>query len=113
MKKLTQAQIKADIAEYIELKGGYAVVTNISGVRVGKSSDNTFRKNHEMSGMADVISCIDGTFMAFELKRTAKEKLREAQKDHKYRLERADGLYFQVTSLDEVIEILAKGERDE
>jgi len=32
----------------------------------------------------------------------------DAQKDHKYRLERGGGLYFQVTSLDEVIEILSK-----
>jgi len=106
--KLTQAQIKADIAEYIELKGGYAVVTNISGIPVGNPKDKIYRKNPEMSGLADVISCIGGMFIEFEVKKTAKEKLRDTQEDHKYRLERAGGLYYQVTSLDEVIEILEK-----
>ena len=39
---------------------------------------------------------------------TEKEKLRESQEDHKYRLERAGGLYYQVTCLDDVIEIVSK-----
>ena len=103
----TQAQIKAGIAKYIELKGGYAVVTNISGIPV-KGKPSVYRKNPEMSGLADVISCIGGIFIEFEVKKTAKEKLRDSQEDHKYRLEKAGGLYFQVTGLDEVIEILSK-----
>ncbi|MCK4784647.1 MAG: hypothetical protein KAV87_12915 [Desulfobacteraceae bacterium] len=105
--KLTQAQIKADIKEYIELKGGYAVVTNISGIPI-KGKPEIYRKNPEMSGLGDVISCIGGIFIQFEVKKTAKEKLRDSQEDHKYRLERSGGLYYQVTSLDEVIEILEK-----
>lgn len=103
----TQAEIKRDIAEYIELKGGYAVVTNISGIPI-KGKPEIYRKNPEMSGLADVISCIGGIFVAFEVKKTMKEKLRDSQEEHKYRLERAGGLYYQVTSLDEVIEILRK-----
>lgn len=103
----TQAEIKRDIAEYIELKGGYAVVTNISGIPV-RGKPEVYRKNPDMSGLADVISCIGGIFIEFEVKRTQKEKLRESQEDHKYRLERAGGHYYQVTGLDEVIEILSK-----
>lgn len=105
--KPTQAEIKRDIAQYIELKGGYAVVTNISGIPI-KGKPEIYRKNPEMSGLADVISCIGGIFIEFEVKKTAKEKLRDTQEDHKYRLERAGGKYYQVTSLDEVIEILEK-----
>jgi len=105
--KPTQAQLKADIAEYIETMGGYAVVTNISGIPV-KGRPDVYRKNPEMSGLGDVICCWGGTFLEFEVKRTAQEKLRESQADHKYRLERAGGLYYQVTSLDEVIRILKK-----
>lgn len=105
--KMTQAQIKRDIAEYIELKGGYAVVTNISGIPI-KGKPNVFRKNPDMSGLGDVISCIGGIFIEFEVKRTEKEKLRDTQEDHKYRLERAGGHYYQVTSLDDVIDILDK-----
>lgn len=61
-----------------------------------------------MSGLGDVISCIGGIFIMFELKKTHKEKLSPEQEDHKYRLERAGGKYYQVTSRDEVIEILEK-----
>jgi len=104
----TQAEIKRDIVKYIELRGGYAVATNITGIPVGKPKDRIYRKNPEMSGLGDVISCIGGTFIQFEVKRTAKEKLRDSQEDHKYRLTRAGGLYYQVTSLDEVIEIVDK-----
>ncbi len=103
----TQAEIKKDIAEYIELKGGYAVVTNISGIPV-KGKPDVYRKNPEMSGLGDVISCIGGIFIQFEVKKTAKEKLRDSQEDHKYRLTRAGGLYYQVTGLDEAIKILSK-----
>ena len=103
----TQAEIKRDIAEYIELKGGYAVVTNISGIPI-KGKPEIYRKNPEMSGLADVISCIGGIFVAFEVKKTMKEKLRDSQEEHKYRLERGGGLYYQVTGLGQVIEILEK-----
>lgn len=102
----TQAQLKALIAEWIEFNGGYAVVTNIAGIPVGKGK--AFRKNPEMSGLADIICCWGGLFIQFEVKRTDKEKLRPEQEEHKYRMERANGLYYQVTSLDQVIEILSK-----
>lgn len=106
----TQAQLKRDIAEYIELKGGYGVVTNISGIPV-KGRPDVYRKNPEMSGLGDVLCCWGGAFLQFEVKKTAKEKLRDGQEDHRYRMERAGGLYYQVTSLDEVIEILSKRRR--
>jgi len=82
-------------------------VTNIAGIPV-KGKPEVYRKNPEMSGLGDVVSCVGGMFIQFEVKRTAKEKLRDTQEDHKHRLERAGGLYYQVTSLDEVIEILGK-----
>ena len=103
----TQAQLKASIAEWIEWEGGYAVVTNIAGIPI-KGQPGVFRKNPEMSGLADIICCWGGLFIQFEVKRTEKENLRPTQIEHKYRLERAKGLYYQVTSLDQVIDILKK-----
>jgi len=105
--KQTQAHLKAQIALYIELHGGYGVATNIAGIPI-KGRPDVYRKNPEMSGLGDVLCCWGGVFIQFEVKKTAKEKLRDSQEDHKYRLERAGGLYYQVTSLDEVIEILKK-----
>jgi len=107
---VTQAQTKQAIAQWIEYHGGYAVVTNISGIPI-KGKPNVFRKNPDMSGLGDVICCWKGRFLQFEVKRTVKEKLREAQDDHKYRLEKAGGVYFQVISVDDVIEILSLREQ--
>jgi hypothetical protein len=104
-KKLTQAQIKADIAEFIELMGGYAVVVNVAGIPI-KGKPEVYRKNPEMSGIGDVVSCIKSLHIQFEVKSSEDEPLRVAQEEHKYRLERAQGRYYQVTSLDDVIEIL-------
>lgn len=105
--KQTQASLKADIAHYIETMGGYGVVTNISGIPI-KGRPDVYRKNPEMSGLGDVLCCWGGRFIQFEVKKTQKEKLRDSQEDHKYRMERAGGLYYQVTTLDEVIQILKK-----
>ncbi len=105
--KQTQASLKASIAHYIETMGGYGVVTNISGIPI-KGRPDVYRKNPEMSGLGDVLCCWGGLFIQFEVKKTSKEKLRDSQEDHKYRMERAGGKYYQVTSLDEVIEILKK-----
>lgn len=105
--KSTQAQIKASIAQYVELQGGYGVVTNIAGIPI-KGDRGSYRRNKEMSGLGDVLVCWGGLFLQFEVKRTSQEELSDGQKEHKRRLEHAGGIYYQVTCLDEVIEILKK-----
>jgi len=104
---VTQAQTKKAIAEWIEYHGGYAVVTNISGIPI-KGKLNVFRKNPEMSGLADVICCWRSQFFQFEVKKNAKEKLSYAQEDHRFRLLRAKGFYYQVVDVDDVIHILVR-----
>lgn len=104
---MTQAQTKKAIAQWIELHGGYAVVTNISGIPI-KGKPNVFRKNPEMSGLADVICCWKGQFYQFEVKKNTHEKLREAQHEHRYRMQRAGGFYYQVVDVDDVIHILGR-----
>ncbi len=104
---MTQAQTKKAIAEWIEYNGGYAVVTNISGIPI-KGKPNVFRKNPEMSGLADVICCWKGQFLQFEVKKNTKEKLSYAQEDHRFRLIRAEGFYYQVVDVDDVIDILGR-----
>lgn len=101
---MTQAQTKKAIAQWIEVHGGYAVVTNIAGIPI-KGNPYVLRKNPEMSGMADIICCWNSQFFQFEVKKTLKEKLKDAQKEHKYRLQRSGGFYYQVVSLDDVIQI--------
>jgi len=100
-----QSQIKASIAEWIEWNGGYAVVTNISGIPI-KGDFSRMRKNPEMSGLGDVICCWYGVFHEFEVKPNRKAKLDPDQLDHKHRIERGGGFYHQVVSVDDVIAIL-------
>ena len=100
-----QSQIKASIAEWIEWNGGYAVVTNISGIPI-KGDFSRMRKNPEMAGLGDVISCWYGEFHQFEVKPTDKAQLDPDQLDHQHRTERGGGFYHQVVSVDDVIRIL-------
>lgn len=107
---MTQAQDKATLAEWIEWNGGYGVSVNVSGIPI-KGNLGKFRKNPEMSGMGDVLCCWGGIFIYFEFKRPKNDSLREAQEQHRERLERAGGLYFQLSTVDEGIEILKKRRR--
>ena len=56
-------------------------------------------------GKPDIIACIKGRFVAFELKVGAND-LQDDQKIHKLRIERSGGLHYSPYTLSEFIEIL-------
>lgn len=56
-------------------------------------------------GKPDIIACINGRFVAFELKVGAND-LQDDQKIHKLRIERSGGLHYSPYTLSEFIEIL-------
>ena len=56
-------------------------------------------------GKPDIIACIKGRFVAFELKVGAND-MQDDQKIHKIRIERSDGLHFSPYSLAEFINIV-------
>ena len=56
-------------------------------------------------GKPDIIACINGKFVAFELKVGAND-MQDDQKIHKLRIERSNGLHFSPYTLTEFIEIL-------
>lgn len=60
-------------------------------------------------GKPDIIACINGRFIAFELK-VGLNDMQDDQKIHKLRIERSGGLHFSPYSLEEfkqIIEVLS------
>ena len=57
------------------------------------------------SGIPDIIVCYKGKFVAFEVK-TEKGKLSKLQEMTIAKIQKANGMAFKVTSLEEVKEIL-------
>jgi Holliday junction resolvase len=58
-------------------------------------------------GKPDVIACLNGLFVAFELKVGAND-MQADQKIHKIRIERSNGLHFSPYTLEEFIDIVER-----
>lgn len=56
-------------------------------------------------GKPDIIACINGLFVAFELK-VGSNDMQDDQKIHKLRIERSGGLHFAPYTLEEFIKIV-------
>lgn len=56
-------------------------------------------------GKPDIIACLNGHFVAFELKVGAND-MQDDQKIHKIRIERSNGLHFSPYTLEEFITIV-------
>lgn len=72
---------------------------------------NLFGDGMSGKGKPDLITCLNGRFVAFELKVGAND-LQDDQKIHKMRIERSNGLHFSPYSLDEFIEIVENLEKE-
>lgn len=58
-------------------------------------------------GKPDIIACINGRFVAFELK-VGENDLQDDQKIHRLRIRRSNGLHFSPYTLDEFIKIVER-----
>lgn len=56
-------------------------------------------------GKPDIIACINGLFVAFELKVGAND-MQDDQKIHKIRIERSSGLHYSPYTISEFIDIV-------
>ena len=66
---------------------------------------NLFGDGMSGKGKPDIIACINGKFVAFELKVGAND-MQDDQKIHKIRIERSKGLHFSPYTLSEFMEII-------
>lgn len=61
---------------------------------------NLYGDGRSGKGKPDIIACIKGRFVAFELK-VDDNKMQDDQKIHKIRIERSEGLHYTPYTLDE------------
>ena len=66
---------------------------------------NLYGDGRSGKGKPDIIACINGRFVAFELK-VGLNDMQDDQKIHKLRIERSGGLHYSPYSLEEFIKIV-------
>lgn len=66
---------------------------------------NQFGDGFTGKGKPDLVTCINGRFVAFELK-VGKNDLQDDQVIHKRRIERSNGLHYAPYTIEEFIEIV-------
>ena len=66
---------------------------------------NQFGDGFTGKGKPDLVTCINGRFVAFELK-VGKNNLQDDQVIHKRRIERSNGLHYAPYTIEEFIEIV-------
>lgn len=66
---------------------------------------NKFGDGWSAKGAPDLIVCINGRFVAFELK-VGENDLQDDQKIHRLRIRRSGGLHYSPYTLEEFIEIV-------
>lgn len=66
---------------------------------------NKFGDGYSAKGCPDLLTCINGRFVAFELK-VGDNDMQDDQKIHKIRIERSGGLHYSPYTLEEFINII-------
>ncbi|WP_418566893.1 hypothetical protein [Peptacetobacter sp.] len=66
---------------------------------------NIFGSGFAGKGSPDIIACIGGKFVAFELK-VGSNKMQDDQKIHKIRIQRSGGKHYTPYTIDEFIKIV-------
>lgn len=66
---------------------------------------NVFGSGRSAKGAPDLITCVNGRFVGFELK-VGRNQMQDDQKIHKLRIERSGGLHYCPRSVEEFKEIL-------
>ena len=66
---------------------------------------NIYGSGRSGKGAPDLITCINGRFVCFELK-VGSNDMQDDQKIHKLRIERSGGLHYTPYTLEEFIEIV-------
>jgi Holliday junction resolvase len=90
---MSESRLQKSCIEYLKEQGIYCI--NIHGGGWGAR------------GVPDLIACIGGRFVSFELK-VGKNDLEPAQRIHRDRIIKSGGLHFSPRSLNEFIRIVNK-----
>lgn len=96
-----ETAIVATCLQYLKLRHIFAFRVNTGALATERGGFLRFGS----PGCADILACIRGRFVAFEVK-TLKGRMSPAQKDFEYALVQARGTYFVIHSVDELAEAL-------
>lgn len=91
MSKKHERDLQSKCIEYLNGRGIYFL--------------NLFGDSYTSRGKPDLIVCINGRFVAFELK-VGSNDLEDAQIIHKRKIERSKGLHFSPYTFTEFVEIV-------
>lgn len=86
-----ETKLQANAIKYLKSQGIYHL--------------NLFGDGWSGKGKPDLIACINGRFVAFELK-VGSNDMQDDQKIHKLRIERSGGLHYSPYTLEEFINIV-------
>ena len=86
-----ETKLQTDAISYLKGRGIYYL--------------NLFGDGWSGKGKPDVIACINGRFVAFELK-VGENYLQDDQKRHRIRIRRSNGLHYAPYTLEEFISIV-------
>lgn len=103
---MTEKIIENQILQYLSLVGVFAFKINSTGVY--DPIKKVFRKSmnrHHIKGVSDILACIDGRFVAIEVK-TPKGRLSPDQDKFIMQVNLMGGLAFKATSVTQVQETL-------
>ena len=87
----SESDLQTKVVAYLKGRGIYCL--------------NLFGDGFSGKGKPDVIACVNGLFVAFELK-VDENDMQDDQIIHKRRIERSGGLHYCPRSLNEVVEII-------
>ncbi len=88
---MSESQLQKKCIAYLKSKNLYCV--------------NVYGGGRTAKGCPDLLTCIDGKFVAFELK-VGKNTMQDDQKIHKIRIERSGGLHFTPYTFEEFVSIV-------
>lgn len=89
--KIKEKKLQDKAVDYLKERGIYCL--------------NLYGDGRSGKGKPDVIACINGLFVAFELKVGAND-MQADQMIHKIRIERSKGLHYTPYTIDEFIDIV-------
>jgi hypothetical protein len=91
MAKKPETKLQDKAIEYLKSNGIYHI--------------NKYGDGRTAKGAPDLLACINGRFVAFELK-VGSNDMQDDQKIHKLRIERSGGLHYSPYTLEEFISIV-------
>lgn len=106
LKPETANQITANIIRVVNMQPK-CVAARINVVGIFDKNIGTHRKSNATKGVEDVVCCVYGLYVGFEVK-AGNDMQSEYQKRREFEIKRAGGKYYIIRSTDEFLQIFTQ-----